>query len=84
MVKILKRCLLLGKKVLYKSPIHIAPLSSTLHAVNGQFLFLAKLLKWLYLGDGTQKNKNKKMLRKFTYIDTFMPIYEPKFPIPIA
>ena len=39
MVKILKRCLLLGKKVLYKSPIHIAPLSSTLHAVNGQFLF---------------------------------------------
>ena len=35
MVKILKRCLLLGKKVLYKSPIHIAPLSSTLHAVNG-------------------------------------------------
>ena len=39
MVKILKRCLLVGKKVLYKSPIDIAPLSSNLHAVNGQFLF---------------------------------------------
>ena len=35
MVKILKRCLLVGRKVLYKSPIDIAPLSSTLHAVNG-------------------------------------------------
>ena len=45
---------------------------------------LAKLLERLYLGDGTQKKKNKKMLRKFTYIDTFMPIYEPKCPIPIT
>ena len=61
MVKILKRCLLLGKKVLYKSPIHIAPLSSTLHAVNGPIFILAKLLEWLYLGDGTpQKKKLKK------------------------
>ena len=35
MAKILKKSLLVGIKVLYKSPIDIAPLSSTLHAVNG-------------------------------------------------
>ena len=39
MVKILKRCLLVDKKVLYKSPIDIAPLSSNLPAVNRQFYF---------------------------------------------
>ena len=39
MAKILKRCLLVGRKVLYKSPIDIAPLSSSLHVVNGRFLF---------------------------------------------
>ena len=86
MVKILKRCLLVGKKVLYKSPIDIAPLSLNLHAVNGQFLF------WRNYSNGHSSDtrpkkqiiKIKKMLRKFTYIDTFIPIYEPKCPIPIA
>ena len=84
MVKILKSCLLLGKKVLYKSPIHIAPLSSTLHAVNGQFLFWRNYSNGYISETGPKKKNNKKMLRKFTYIDTFMPIYEPKCPIPIA
>ena len=32
--KILKRCLLVDKKVLYKSAIDTEPLSLTLHAVN--------------------------------------------------
>ena len=35
--KILKRCLLVAKRVLYKSLIDIAPLSSTLHAINRHF-----------------------------------------------
>ena len=37
--KILKRCLLVGKKVLYKSPNDIPFKLSTLGAVNGWFLF---------------------------------------------
>ena len=37
--KILKRCLLVGKKVLYKSPNDIPFKLSTLHAVNGRFVF---------------------------------------------
>ena len=37
--KILKRCLLVGKKVLYKSPNDIPFKLSTLHAVNEQFIF---------------------------------------------
>ena len=84
MVKILKRCLLVGKKVLYKSPIDIAPLSSNLHAVKGQFLFWRNYSNGHSSDTGPKKNKNKKMLHKFTYIDTFIPIYEPKRPIPIA
>ena len=84
MVKILKRCLLVGRKVLYKSPIDIAPLSSTLHAVNGWFLFWQNYSNSYISETRPQKKNNKKMLRKFTYIDTFMPIYEPKCPIPIA
>ena len=83
MVKILKRCLLVGKKVLYKSPIDIAPLSSNFHAVNGQFLFWRNYSNGHSSDTGPEK-KNKKMLRKFTYIDTFIPIYEPKCPILIA
>ena len=38
--KILKRCLLVGKKVLYKSPNDIPFKLSTLHAINGRFIFL--------------------------------------------
>ena len=83
MVKTLKRCLLVGKKVLYKSPIDIAPLSSNLHAVNGQFLFWRNYSNG-YISEMEPKKKNEKMLHKFTYIDTFMPIYEPKCPIPIT
>ena len=83
MVKILKRCLSVGKKVLYKSPIDIAPLSLTLHAVNGQFYF-GEITRTAIAWTPDPKKNNKKMLRKFTYIDTFMPIYEPKCPIPIA
>ena len=83
MVKILKRCLLLGKKVLYKSPIDITPPIIDPSCHKWMIFILAKLLEQLYLGDGTPPKK-KKMLRKFTYIDTFMPIYEPKCPIPIA
>ena len=37
--KIVKRCLLVGKKVLYKSPSDIPFKLSTLRAVNGQFVF---------------------------------------------
>ena len=37
--KILKRCLLVGKKVLYKSPNDIPFKLLTLHAVNGRFVF---------------------------------------------
>ena len=44
MTKIPKRYLLVAKKVLYKSLIDIAPLSSTLHAINGQFI--CQLKKW--------------------------------------
>ena len=39
--KILKRCLLVGKKVLYKSPNDIPFKLSTLHAVNGRFTQMA-------------------------------------------
>ena len=84
MVKILKRCFLVGKKVLYKSPIDITPLSLTLHAVNERFLFWRNYLNGCISETGPKKKKNKKMLCKFTYIDTFMPIYEPKCPISIA
>ena len=83
MAKILKRCLLLGKKVLYKSPIHIAPLSLTLHAINGRFLFCRNYSNG-YTSKMGPPQKKLKMFHKFTYIDTFMPIYEPKCPIPIT
>ena len=59
MVKILKRCLLLGKKVLYKSPIHIAPLSLTLHAINGRFLFWQNYSNG-YISEMGPKKKNLK------------------------
>ena len=48
-IKILKRCLLAAKKVIYKSSIDIASLSLILHVINGQFMFWPKngqLLKW--------------------------------------
>ena len=83
MVKIVKRYLLVGKKVLYKSPIDIGPLSSNLHAANGQFLFWRNYSNG-YISETGPPQKNFKMLCKFTYIDTFMPIYEPKCAIPIA
>ena len=57
MVKILKRCPLLGKKVLYKSPIDITPLSLTLHAVNGRFLFWRNYSNSYILQTGPKKNK---------------------------
>ena len=58
MVKILRRCLLVDKKVLYKSPIDIAPLSSTLHAVNGQFLFWQNYSNSYISDTGPKKKKN--------------------------
>ena len=45
MAKILRRCLLVDKKVLYKSPIDIAPISSILHAVNGRFLLNGEITR---------------------------------------
>ena len=58
MVKIVKRCLLVGKKVLYKSPIDIGPYHQP-SCHKWTIFILAKLLEWLYLEDGTPKKKFK-------------------------
>ena len=60
MVKILKRCLLVGKKILYKSPIDITPLSSSLHAVNERFLFWRNYSNGYISETGPKKKKKKK------------------------
>ena len=71
---IFKRWHLVGKKVLYKSPNNIASLSLTLHAINRLFLFwqiTQMAIAWTL--------DPKKMLIKFRYCYTFMPIYGSKF-----
>ena len=73
MAKILKRCILAGKKVLYKPPIDIAPLSSSLDPLNEQFLFSPN-----YSNGHNSDTWPKKMLHKFTYCYTFVPIYGSK------
>ena len=56
--KIFKRYLLVAQKILNKLLIDTAPLSSTFHAINGQFICQpkkGKLLKWPYLGHWSKK-----------------------------
>ena len=64
MVKILKRCLLVGKKILYKSPIDITPPSSSLHAVIERFLFRRNYSNSYISETGPKKKKKKKKKKK--------------------
>ena len=57
--KILKRCLLVGKKVLYKSPNDIPFKLSTLHAVNGWFVFRRITRMAIAQVPDQKKNKTK-------------------------
>ena len=69
-----KRCLLVGKKVLYKFSINIAPLSLTLHAINGWFIF------WQITQMAIARTMDPRKI--VPYCCTFMPIYGSKFKIP--
>ena len=63
-IKILERCLLVAKMVLYKFPNDIPLQLSTLHVVNGQFIFHQNT--WMPIAQ-TPEPPSKKLLHKFTY-----------------
>ena len=60
MTNIIERCLLVAKKVFHKSPIDIAPISSTLYVINGSFMFQPKMAN--YSNDHSSDTGHKKFI----------------------
>ena len=77
--KILKRCLLVGKKVLYKSPNDIPFKLSTLRAVNARFVFPWITQTAIARTPDPEKNPPKKRHFSFHIVTHLCQFMAPKF-----